>query len=189
MRIRYLAERDLKGNIVESVRQMADQSRQKLIPLVKNKHNRVVLSIGNNLKKEMEVDMVGGNQSEEKTVKAVVVDDEKGIVDLLSRILERIGVETIKAYDGEAALELIQKDKPDIVFSDIYMPKLNGLALLKKLKALDKKMPVIIFTGYEHYKQMTEMLEVKPDNFLSKPLDVREIIEIMLAYFPQLRRE
>lgn len=127
-------------------------------------------------------------QTDSKPVKALVVDDEERIVELMCQIMNAIGAVAIKAYDGEQALALINKEMPDIVFSDVYMPKLNGLALLHKLKQMDAELPVIIFTGYQRYKQIVESSEIRPDNFLEKPVDIREIIEIMLHYFPQLRK-
>jgi len=127
-------------------------------------------------------------QTDSKPVKVLVVDDEERIVELMCQVIEAIGAVAIKAYDGEEALALINKEMPDIVFSDVYMPKLNGLALLRKLKQMDAELPVIIFTGYQHYKQIVESAEIRPDNFLEKPVDIREIIEIMLHYFPQLRK-
>jgi CheY-like chemotaxis protein len=123
------------------------------------------------------------------TLKALVVDDEDSIVEVLAEIMEAIGVIPIKAKDGQEAWEKFEKEKPQIVFSDIYMPRLNGMMLLRKIRTLDRKIPVILFTGYFHYKQMLKQDDIKPDNFLEKPLKVKEIIEIMLSYFPQLRKE
>ena len=121
-------------------------------------------------------------------IKALVVDDQPAIVDLLVMIMESIGVKPIRAYDGEMALAKFLEEQPDIVFTDIYMPNMNGFVLLKKLKFLNKNLPVIIFTGYHHYKSMASEVGTKPDHFLVKPLDAREIIEIMLNRFPALRR-
>jgi len=123
-----------------------------------------------------------------KRIKALVVDDQPAIVNLLVMIMESIGVEPVRAFDGEMALTKYIETDPDIVFSDIYMPKMNGFVLLKKLKSLDKTLPVILFTGYHHYKSAASEDELKPDYFLVKPLDAREIIEIMLKRFPSLRR-
>ena len=122
-------------------------------------------------------------------IKALLVDDERPILDLLARIMRTLGVTPITAINGEAALAKFNEEKPDIVFSDIYMPKLNGIALLKKIKAVNPKLPFVLFTGYHNYKQLIENNQFKPDTFLGKPLDVMEIIELMLKYFPQLRKQ
>jgi YesN/AraC family two-component response regulator len=107
---------------------------------------------------------------------------------MLSSIMQGIGVTPLTAPNGEIAIEIYLREKPQIVFSDILMPKVNGLILLKKLKEFDSNLPVILFTGYQHYKHMNEVSEIKADNFLEKPLQARHIIEIMLRYFPQLRK-
>jgi DNA-binding NtrC family response regulator len=69
------------------------------------------------------------------------------------------------------------------------MPKLNGLGLLKKIKMIDEQKPVVLMTGYAHYKQLIEKLDKKPDGFLEKPFDLKKIIEIILHYFPNLVRK
>lgn len=122
-------------------------------------------------------------------IKVLVVDDEESIVDLLCMIMKAFGgVVTCKAYDGLEALEIYHQEKPDIVFSDIYMPKLNGLMLLKRLREFNSEVPIILFTGYQHFKQMISSSGVKPNNFLEKPLNPQKVIEIMYYYFPQLRK-
>ncbi len=123
-----------------------------------------------------------------KKIKALVVDDQPAIVNLLVMIMESVGVEPVRAYDGGMALAKYLETAPDIVFTDIYMPNMNGFVLLKKLKTLDRNLPVILFTGYHHYKSMAFEGEIEPDYFLVKPLDAREIIEILLKRFPSLRR-
>lgn len=122
-------------------------------------------------------------------IKVLVVDDEETIVELLSLIMKALGgIATLKAFDGNEALEVYHQEKPDIVFSDIYMPKLNGLMLLKRLRELNNEIPIILFTGYQHFKQMISSSGVKPNDFLEKPLNPQKVIEIMYYYFPQLRK-
>ena len=122
-------------------------------------------------------------------IKALIADDQRSVVDLLKLVMDSIGVEAIVAYDGEMALQKFIETNPDIVFTDILMPKLNGIVVLRKIKSLNKDIPVIIFTGYAHYRELVNNEKYKPDNFLIKPLDVKQIIEIMLKEFPSLRRE
>ena len=121
-------------------------------------------------------------------IKALIADDQNSVVDLLELVMDSIGVESIKAFDGEMALKKFNETNPDIVFTDILMPKLNGIVVLRKIKSLNKNIPVIVFTGYAHYRDLVSNERYKPDNFLIKPLDVKQIIEIMLNKFPSLRR-
>ncbi len=123
-----------------------------------------------------------------KKYKALLVDDEKQLLNILKQVIESIGMEPITASNGMEAFELYMKHHPDIIITDIYMPKMNGLILLKKVKADNPAKPVVLITGYAHYIQIVENLEAKPDGFLEKPFDLRNIIEIILSLFPDLRR-
>lgn len=127
------------------------------------------------------------NRSSIKPVKALVVDDEKHAIDLLSEMLKTIGVEKIiTAKSAESALNLFQTERPDIVFSDIMLIKISGLSLLRKLKAIDKNVPVILLSGFHEYRRILENSDVKPDNFLEKPLNIIKIKKVILDYFPHL---
>jgi YesN/AraC family two-component response regulator len=121
-------------------------------------------------------------------IKALIVDDQQSVVDLLSLVMESIGVEAIKAYDGEMGYTKFIETNPNIVFTDILMPKMNGIILLKKIKTQKPNLPVIIFTGYSHFKSMLQDQKLAPDNFLMKPVDTKQIIEIMRGYFPALQK-
>ena len=78
----------------------------------------------------------------------LIVDDEPNIVRLLSMSLKSDGYETYSAYDGKQAFEVFEKEKPDIVVTDIKMPEMDGLELLKKIKQTDSETEVIIVTGH-----------------------------------------
>ncbi len=81
------------------------------------------------------------------------------LTEFLKQIVETMGIIPKCAQDGETAFEMFKKEKPDIIISDIYMPKLNGLDLLKKIKTINPKIPIILITGYAHYKQLIEKLD------------------------------
>lgn len=126
--------------------------------------------------------------SQSNPIKALVVDDEKPIVDLLKKILQKIGGDPIiPAYDGESALMLFLEEKPDIVFCDFAMPGIDGLMLFKAIKAINPKVPFILFTGY--YEELLKRLEeenIRPDFILRKPfVGVEKIIEILQECFPE----
>lgn len=125
---------------------------------------------------------------QESKIRVLIADDQPTVVNLLKTVMESIGVEPILASDGMMALEKFYETNPHIVFTDILMPRMNGIALLRKIKAVNPDLPVIVFTGYTHYREMIQYEKAKPDNFLAKPLDVKQIIEIMLNLFPDLRK-
>ncbi|MBC8278303.1 MAG: response regulator [FCB group bacterium] len=122
-------------------------------------------------------------------LKALLVDDEIHLLDILKQVMEALGIQAFLAEDGEAALEIYKKEKPDLVISDIYMPKMNGISLLKEIKAYEPEKPVVLITGYAHYKQLIGSLETGPDGFLEKPFDLSKLIELIYDFFPALNRK
>ena len=70
--------------------------------------------------------------------KVLIIDDEKDILDTLSSILEDEGFSVSKAADGKEGLALFEREKPDIVLLDVWMPELDGIQVLKKIKKKNK---------------------------------------------------
>lgn len=108
--------------------------------------------------------------------KILIVDDEAHIRMLIGQTLEELedeGVEFLTADNGETALELIQSEKPNLVFLDVMMPKMNGMDVCKNVKqdVELKNVFIIILTakGQELDKQKGQ--EVGADVYLTKPFD------------------
>ena len=118
-------------------------------------------------------------ESEKQQLLALVVDDEYNVREMLSEALKIYGFETILAADGEEGWSLFQQNDPHIVISDIYMPKKNGLMLLKQIKEAAPGRAVILMTGFQHYRQLMEREPHPPDGFLSKPFRVEDLYEIV----------
>jgi class 3 adenylate cyclase/CheY-like chemotaxis protein len=103
----------------------------------------------------------------------LVVDDVPDNVDILQMRLESQGYEVIAAGDGEAALAIVRDKLPDLVLLDIMMPKLDGIATVKQLKA-DTALPfipVILVTARADAKDVIAGLEAGGDDYLTKPVD------------------
>jgi adenylate cyclase len=103
----------------------------------------------------------------------LVVDDVPDNVEILQMRLESQGYEVITAGDGEAALAVVQDKLPDLVLLDIMMPKLDGIATVKQLKA-DPALPfipVILVTARADAKDVIAGLEAGGDDYLTKPVD------------------
>ena len=126
--------------------------------------------------------------SDQKKLTALLVDDEEQLLEILKQVAEGIGMDTITAVNGKEALKLYTEKKPDIIISDIYMPEMNGIKLLQEVKKLNPEKPVVLITGYAHYRQLIDNLDYTPDGFLEKPFDLKRIIEIILNFFPQLSK-
>jgi len=102
--------------------------------------------------------------------KILIVDDEEIIVRLLSMSLKSDGYETVTAYNGEQGLEVFKSESPDIVVTDIKMPGMDGLELLKKIKEIDSDNEVIIVTGHGDIDSTIIALQYGASDFINKPV-------------------
>ncbi len=107
--------------------------------------------------------------------KVLVVDDELTVRDVLTDFLSDEGYEVILASNGEEAIALAKEEEPHAILLDISMPKMDGIAVCKRLKA-DEEMrfiPVIMMTGLAYVK--AKAIEAGADDFLNKPFDLIEL--------------
>ena len=102
--------------------------------------------------------------------KILIVDDEEIIVKLLSMSLRSDGYETVTALSGEQGLEIFKSESPDIVVTDIKMPGMDGLELLKKIKEIDVEKEVIIVTGHGDIDSTITALQYGASDFINKPV-------------------
>ena len=116
--------------------------------------------------------------------KILVVDDEQTLVDLLTSNLEREGYEVISANDGLTALDLADRQKPDLILLDWMMPEPNGLEVCKQLR-LKTKVPIIMLTAKSEEIDKILGLEMGADDYITKPFSPREVQARVRA---QLRR-
>jgi len=112
--------------------------------------------------------------------KILIVDDEKLIVQVLTQKLQEAGFSTEAAFDGEEALSKVNQSKPDLILLDIIMPKLDGISMLKRLKADEKTkdIPVIILTNLYSDKKVVEAIRSGGTDYLIKvDYTLPEIVE------------
>jgi len=114
----------------------------------------------------------------ERKSRVLVADDEEEIRKILSNILEKEGFEVITASDGEQAMQKICSDIPDAVLLDVRMPGLNGMEVLKKIKAIEENLPVVLVTAYADTHQAVEAMKEGAYDYLAKPLDNNEVVWI-----------
>jgi CheY-like chemotaxis protein len=109
-------------------------------------------------------------------VRALVVDDEASIRNLLQRFLSRRGFDVTTAANGEEAMEMIAEDPPDILVMDLYMPKANGHEVLKQIKENEVDVGVICtISGYASDEDASECLRLGAADHLAKPLDLKQL--------------
>lgn len=117
-----------------------------------------------------------------KTKAAVlIVDDEKVIREVLARSVLREGYTVDQATDGRDALDKMALSSFDIVLTDIKMPIMGGMELLKKVKAQYPETSVIVITAYADSRTPADTLEAGADMYISKPFKSFEIAEALHA--------
>ena len=92
--------------------------------------------------------------------KILIVDDEKAIVDILNHNLKREGYETVVAYDGEEAISLYEKERPDLVLLDVMLPKTDGFSVCKTIRQM-ANIPIIMVTAKEDVVDKVIGLELR----------------------------
>ena len=101
----------------------------------------------------------------------LIVDDEELYRKALERILTRVGHNVITARDATEALVAIAEHSIDLVLSDIQMPGINGLELVRQIREIDPDLPCIVITGYGSAEQSVEALRAGAFWYLEKPFD------------------
>ncbi|MCK5313108.1 MAG: response regulator, partial [Desulfobacteraceae bacterium] len=102
--------------------------------------------------------------------KILIIDDEESIVKFLSLSLKADGYETVTAYNGKQGLEVFKKEQPDIVLTDIKMPEMDGLEVLRQIKMIDSESEVIIITGHGDIDSTIAALQRGASDFINKPV-------------------
>ena len=106
----------------------------------------------------------------------LVCDDERGIREILARLLRREGYEVLEAADGVAALVVISERAPDAVFLDIRMPGPDGFEVLRRVKQFRPRLPVIIVTTHAAETDADAALASGAQAYLIKPFGHEEIL-------------
>ncbi len=103
----------------------------------------------------------------------LIVDDEAIIRDLCSRALK--GYDVVQAGDGEEALHIFEKGGIDVILTDVMMPKMDGIELLRRLKEKEPTLVVIVMTGFAEKEVILNALKADADDFISKPLNLLQL--------------
>jgi two-component system, OmpR family, alkaline phosphatase synthesis response regulator PhoP len=108
----------------------------------------------------------------------LVVDDNRENLELLEAYLEDIDCKTVAAYDGPEALDIIKKDRPDLILLDIMMPKMSGFEVCRRVKndPATTHIPVIMVTALNEFGDMQRAVDCGTDDFVSKPVNKLELL-------------
>jgi PAS domain S-box-containing protein len=100
----------------------------------------------------------------------LLIDDEPDIVRVLSMSLKADGYDILPAHSGVEGIEIFEKEKPEIVLTDIKMPGMDGIEVLKKVKSIEPQSEVIIITGHGDIDNTIEALQYGASDFINKPV-------------------
>ena len=122
--------------------------------------------------------------------KVLVIDDDPVIVELLRVNFEIEGFDVISAGDGRSGLERVVAEQPDVVLSDIMMPRLDGLQLLAQLKndPRTRDVPVILLSAKAQNAEVEQGLDLGADDYVTKPFDPLELIDRVNAVLAEAHR-
>ncbi len=104
--------------------------------------------------------------------RVLVVDDDPEAVELLREFLGGKGYEVITAGDGAEALRKVKEERPHLILLDIQMPKMDGLEVLRQVKAIDPGVSVIMVTGVNEEAIGRKAMELGSFDYIVKPLDL-----------------
>ena len=115
--------------------------------------------------------------------KILVVDDETDLVEMITLRLEASDFTVIKAYDGQAGLDLARTEKPDLIILDLMLPKIDGYKVCRMLKFDEKykNIPIIIFTARAQESDVKLGEEVGADAYITKPFDSKDLLDKISA--------
>lgn len=109
----------------------------------------------------------------------LLAEDEDNVRSSFKKVLLLYVKDVYEAKDGEEAYTLYHEHKPDIIFTDIKMPKLNGLELIKKIRENDKKTPIIVTSAYADQSFLLESIKLSLVEYLIKPIQENDLLRVL----------
>jgi two-component system OmpR family response regulator len=106
----------------------------------------------------------------------LVADDDEAVCDTIEDALHLAGYLTMRAKDGQMALDRVRSDRPDLVILDINMPKLDGFEVLRKMRSLSITTPAILLTARHEREDTVTGLKLGADDYVKKPFGLEELL-------------
>lgn len=114
-----------------------------------------------------------------QSLSILYAEDEVGIRENISDSLAYYVKNVYQASNGEEAFELYMDKKPDIILSDIHMPILNGIEFVKKVREIDRKIPIVMITAHTDKEYLLEAVELRMEKYIVKPIELEVLLEIL----------
>ena len=124
-----------------------------------------------------------------KHLKVLYVEDEEDILKFASMVLEDYVLELFIARNGKEALEILKSQTIDLVITDILMPRLNGIDLIRKIRKNPLlEVAIIVVTAHTETRYLLDCIELRVDGYILKPIDVEELLKTTLrAVLPKFQ--
>lgn len=113
----------------------------------------------------------------------LVVDDEKSVLELFHRILKKKEYTVLTANNGKEALELADKERPDLVILDLNLPGISGIEVLRRIKKIDENIEVIVITGYGTMETVKTAMRLGAYDYITKPFDINYVSSLIKEAF------
>lgn len=107
--------------------------------------------------------------------KILVAEDDRNTNRLICAVMRKMGHEPIAARDGQEALDLMDTDHPDLLVTDLMMPRLDGTELVRELRDAGYNLPILMLTAKSAQADINDGFVVGADDYLTKPADLREL--------------
>jgi DNA-binding response OmpR family regulator len=111
--------------------------------------------------------------------KVLAVDDDKDLLNLLEKVLERAGYEVGVASDGPEALDYLEAERPDFMVLDLTMPHMDGLEVLERLQNREHRPRVVCLTGRSESERRLRAWRLGVDEYVTKPFGIDQIVEVL----------
>jgi CheY-like chemotaxis protein len=119
--------------------------------------------------------------------RVLLVDDEREFVQTLSERLSIRDLGSVAVYDGEQALSFVEEEEPEVIVLDLRMPGIDGIEVLRRIKADHPDIEVIILTGHGSEKDQEVCMELGAFAYLQKPVDIEKLSETMKAAYQKVK--
>ena len=111
--------------------------------------------------------------------KILVVDDEHDICEFVRNFLQERGYEVLMASNGDDALAIVKKERPELILLDIKMQGMDGIAVLKHIKDIDRKFKVVMVTAVEDQEKVDEACRLGACEYITKPLVLDHLEQVV----------
>jgi two-component system OmpR family response regulator len=119
----------------------------------------------------------------------LVADDDEAVCDTIEDALHLAGYLTMRARDGQMALDRVRNDRPDLVILDVNMPKVDGFEVLRKMRSLSITTPAILLTARHEREDTVTGLKLGADDYVKKPFGLEELLLRVAAVLRRVNGE